>query len=430
MTGRPPPPADRLAATLGRLLGPEFPPALGLAVSGGGDSMAMLHMVAGWARPMGIALRVATVDHGLRPDSAAEAAMVADECAGLGLPHDILHWKWDGQGNLMAAAREARLRLLGEWRGDLRHIAVAHTEDDLAETFLMRLARGSGVDGLAAMDEARAMPGDWTLIRPMLAISRAELRHYLKTLRIPFVDDPTNDDPAYDRTRARAALAALAPLGIDGPGLAATARRLSRARTALARQAAEAAARLAPSDPPRVTEGDVLLDRDGFAALDIEIQLRLLAGALQLVVSDPYRPRLNPLEEALDRTLGGGVSTLHGGMIVPRGGTIYVFREPKAVEGLASPVGAPEPWDGRWRVDGPATDGVEIRALGPEGLAQVPDPDLGGAPRALSWSKPAVWQGDRLLACPALGYGSGYTVRHDSPLAPGPDGLSHLLLSR
>ena len=109
----------------------------------------------------GCDVAVATVDHGLRPEAAAEAAEVAAICAGLGVPHEILHWHWDGAGNLQDAARRGRMALLADWarRRGLRTVALGHTEDDIAETFLMRLARDAGVDGLAAMAARREVAG-------------------------------------------------------------------------------------------------------------------------------------------------------------------------------------------------------------------------------------------------------------------------------
>ena len=146
-------PAARIRSALDRLAGDL--PALGLAVSGGGDSIALMHVAAEWAQ--GRRIMVATVDHGLRDGSAAEAEEVARAARALGLSHAVLLWRRDTQvGNLMAQARDARLRLLSGWarRNDLPAVALGHTADDLAETLLMRLARGSGVDGLSAMAES------------------------------------------------------------------------------------------------------------------------------------------------------------------------------------------------------------------------------------------------------------------------------------
>ena len=171
---------QRFAEAMGQLIGPDFPKQIGLAVSGGGDSMAMLGLAHAWARVWGVGLHVATVDHGLRPESADEAALVARECATLGHSHSTLKWTWDGQGNVQDQARRARLRLLGAWCDGFSHVLMAHTADDVAETFLIRLARGSGVDGLSAMSARRNLDG-FDVLRPCLDMTRAELRHYAKT---------------------------------------------------------------------------------------------------------------------------------------------------------------------------------------------------------------------------------------------------------
>ena len=418
---------------MGQLLGPDFPTDLGLAVSGGGDSMAMLHLAAGWARVYGVRLWVVTVDHGLRATSAAEAAMVADECATLGLPHSTLRWDgWDGTGNLQDAARQARRELISRWRGVCRHVLMAHTLDDQAETLLMRLARGSGVDGLAAMAERtrllvpsapfqpiRSQAGppwpptlqaEWEILRPLLDMGRAELRHYLTTLRIPFVDDPTNDDTAYARVRMRRLIGAE---GLDLTTLSATARHMGRAQVALGRRAHDVALRIGRADP--TAPGCVVLDRDGFAQTEGETQLRLLSAALQMVATATYRPRLTALEDALDRVLGGGTATLHGGILVPRGDALWIAREPARVADLTAQTGEPHVWDGRWTIWGHDIKGLQVRALGEEGLRQIGELPVPRAPRLVLSSLPAVWDGVRLVGCGPLGFGVAHGLTHRPP---------------
>ncbi len=414
---------------MGALLGPDFPEDIGLAVSGGGDSMAMLHLAANWARVMGIRLWVATVDHGLRPESVSEAKLVATTCAEMQIPHSTLHWQdWDGTGNLQAAAREARRDLLNRWRGGLQHILFAHTQDDQAETLLMRLARGSGVEGLSGMKPRQmiqpatqrvAMPdipnappkpntrlAVWTLLRPLLTTSRAELRHYLKVLHIPYVEDPTNEDATYDRVKARKALGTLAPLGLTPQSLADTATRMARARDAL-----EARARGAAQQCVRTARYDVQFHRDAFERIERDTQLRLLARALQMVASNPYRPRASALEDLLDRALSGGDGVLHGGHVLVRKATIWVIREYNAIATHQTPAGPGQCWDTRFLCYGPDIRGLTIRALGEEGIAQLPErPD--GIPRAALAVTPAVFDGAQLKGCFRTRYGALYVEEH------------------
>ncbi|MEO1612139.1 MAG: tRNA lysidine(34) synthetase TilS, partial [Pseudomonadota bacterium] len=208
---------------------------IGVAVSGGGDSMALMLLADEWTRSRGRALFVATVDHGLRPESADEASMVAEAAQALGRPVETLRWTgWDGRGNVQAAARAARRDLLSAWaaRNGLAAVALGHTMDDQAETVLMRLGRGAGVDGLSGM-AMRSEANGTVWLRPMLGVRRDALREALRARNAAWVDDPSNDDPKYDRVRARAALETLADLGVTAEGLAETASRLSEARAAL-----------------------------------------------------------------------------------------------------------------------------------------------------------------------------------------------------
>jgi tRNA(Ile)-lysidine synthase len=335
------------------------------------------------------------VDHGLRPEAAAEAALVARACAALGVPHDTLRWTgWGGRGNLPAAARAARLYLLAEWaRGrGLAAVALAHTADDQAETILMRLARGSGVDGLSGMARLRRAQGILWL-RPLLHVARADLRGWLAARGVVWVDDPTNDDPARGRARVRQALPALAAIGITPETLARMGELQGLASRALRQHAAEAAARIAGD-----VAGAVVLEGAGLQKLPEETRLRLLADALRWVSSAPYRPRLSALRAAAAEVAAGRTRTLHGALVLPAGGRITIAREWKRVAGLVAPTDAI--WDNRWRLSGPHDPALHVAALGPAGLRACPDWRESGAPRAALVASPAVWRGDALISAP------------------------------
>ena len=396
---------------MGAALGPDFPPALALGVSGGGDSMAMLTLAHNWTRRWGVALHVVTVDHGLRPEAAGEADLVRATCAELGHPHTVLQWRWDGRGNLMDAARRGRLAVIGDWIGPGQPLLQAHTRDDVAETFLMRLARGSGVDGLAAMapvrDVARPDGTRFTVVRPCLGMGRDELHHYLRTLRGTWVEDPSNEDDSFERARIRKLLATLGAAGLDARTLAATAGRMARAGEALRLRAAEAWDLCGQQD--RVS-GALTLDRDRFAGLDRETQMRLLAGALQFISCAEYRPRAAALEALLDRLLAGGAGTLLGCEARCEPARITVFRELAAMAGPAPAAQTPV-WDGRWRITPPdGHRGLDVRALGAGGWRQASSARESGPPHAIARTLPSLWQGDALVACDGLGIGPGGTA--------------------
>ncbi|MFO1104839.1 MAG: tRNA lysidine(34) synthetase TilS [Amaricoccus sp.] len=409
------PPAAFLAA-IAPTLRAATPGPLGVAVSGGGDSLALLLLL----RAAGIPdLAAVTVDHGLRPESAAEAAGVAALCAARGIPHAVLRWTgWSKRGNLQAAARQARRQLIAAWaRGrGVEAVALGHTLDDQAETFLMRLARGSGIDGLSAMRACvRAEGLLW--LRPMLGLRRADLRVWLASEGIPWAEDPGNENAAFQRVRVRQSLEPLARLGLDAPRLAATAAAMARAREAL-EAATHDLARAASTTGPA---GDLRLDPERLAAAPLEIRLRLLAAALCWVSGAPYRPRLSSLELALaavEHGLPAGGLSLHGCLLRPgRGGKIGICREPAAVAARV-PLTAGR-WDGRWawNPDDLANSGAtEIGALGDEGLALLADRRAAGLPAMLLATTPALWRGPGLLAAPFAARGAPGPFRRVSTL--------------
>lgn len=384
------PPEARFAAAMQALVG-EGAQGVGLAVSGGGDSIALLHLAARWAGAAGGALHVATVDHGLRPGSADEVAAVARAAGSLGLPHDILRWTgWDGRGNLQDRARRARARLLGGWARDrgLAAIATGHTLDDQAETVLMRLARGSGVDGLGGMAASVCRDGT-TWVRPLLGLRRADLRGWLQAAGANWAEDPSNDDPRFDRVRARALLDAAA---LDPVRLVATAHRMDDARDVLEDAARALAACAVRRDGPMLVLNAALM-----RAARADTRNRLLARAVMWTSGATHRPRF----AALMRLADAGEGTLQGCTLTTRGPSWLLFREWNAVRDIRA---APDaPWDGRWRMAGRPRAGQHVAALGHAGLAACPDRRATGRPASALLAAPAVWEGDRLVAAPHAG---------------------------
>lgn len=206
---------------------------LGVAVSGGPDSLALL-LLAAAARPGNI--EAATVDHALRPGSREEAETVARRCERLGVPHQILTVEWAAkpESAIQEQARGARYRLLADWAKErrLQAIATAHQLDDQAETLVMRLARGSGVRGLAGMRPLAVVPGsDVPLIRPLLEWRRSELVAICEAARLTPAADPCNEDEQFERVRLRRALGQADWL--DPEAIASSARNLGDANAAL-----------------------------------------------------------------------------------------------------------------------------------------------------------------------------------------------------
>ncbi len=293
--------ASVLRAMLGRL-DAVAPPALGVAVSGGGDSLALLLACAEWrAADPDRRLEACTVNHGLRPEAAEEARTVAALCARLTVPHRTLCWTSAPAGNVAAAARDARAALLSAWARDraLDATALGHTQDDQAETLLLRLARGSGLDGLSSMrEDARRDGARW--LRPALALPRAALRALLRHRRQGWFDDPTNEDLTHDRPKARRALTALAPLGLAPATLADTAARLAEDADLLRTLTRDLTRRIATLG----AAGEIRLDRHGYREAPPQLRRRLLARLLRLIPSAPHPPRHASLA-ALDAALCG-----------------------------------------------------------------------------------------------------------------------------
>ena len=380
-----------------------WPKLVGVAVSGGSDSMALLHLFARVAAHHGGIVRAVTVNHRLRPEAADEAKFVARACKALGAGHDTLVWDHrEIVGNLQDQARRARYRLISEWAQAHRisHVVVGHTADDQAETFLMGLARGAGIDGLSGMRKGWEAGGvNW--LRPYLNTSREELRAYLRRNGIAWVEDPSNADDRFTRVKARKVMKALRPLGITVDRLSAVTRNLAIAQDSLRVAASEGAKQIA-----RTSAGEIVIDRAALLALSQETARRILVGALRWVASSDYAPRaqaISRLEDAIGR---GKSSTLAGARIVVVGADIRITREPKAVADLET--GTDMLWDGRWRLSGPHERGLTVRALGSDGLRLCEAWRSTGQSRAVLVVTPAIWRGETLVAAPLAGRENGW----------------------
>lgn len=372
-----------------------------VAVSGGSDSMAALH-----ALHETMPVIAVTVDHGLRPEAAEEAQFVARAAARLGIGHEILRWQRDAtHGNLMDQARRARQALIADWaRGrGIRHVVLGHTADDEAESFVMRLARSSGLSGLSGMRKYWVADGvSW--YRPFLRLSRAQLRGYLQRRGISWIEDPSNEDSRFERVRVRQALAQLEPLGVTKATIAQVVVNLGKAEDTLRSVLRAEVGQVVVED-----RGDLVLDLEtGLDRLHGELMRMFLDAALRWVSQRDYGPRAEKLIDLCGDLPELKQRTLHGCLISRRSNAVRITREARAVAGLTAPVGAP--WD-RWRLippEGLDTAGMQISALGPEGLKAVKDWRASGVPRTTLLASPAIWQADRLISAPLAGLAEGW----------------------
>ncbi|MEQ1890796.1 MAG: tRNA lysidine(34) synthetase TilS [Alphaproteobacteria bacterium] len=392
---------------------PETP--IAVAVSGGADSMALLLLTSTWmkAGAQQSGLCALTVDHGLRDGSAAEAQQVADWCQSIGVTHRILHWHGaKPSSDIQAQARRARYSLMSDYcrQHGVRSLLLGHQYEDQAETFLLRLGRGSGVDGLAAMAPSLEWNGV-RFLRPLLAYSRQRLQATLLALGQPWIEDPSNQNPRFARVRARGVLTVLEDAGISAARIVGTAHRMRRVRAALEQATAQ------------LMKEAVQWDQAGFAELRLaalfiapeEIGLRALARILTIVGGQEYPPRLLRLERLfawLRQNPFTGGRTLSGCRIIPRKDRILIVREPAAIgPEITLSAGEAAVWDNRFFVRLIQYASVReskvftVQPVGVYGLSQMRGARPGNLPpRIVSQSVPGLWRGGKLLAAPLLGF--------------------------
>ncbi len=388
---------DALGVTLGGKIA--------VGVSGGADSLSLLLLTAS-----NYDVTAITVDHGLRADSATEALFVNKVCSEKGIKHVTLRWEGvKPTSNIQAEARAARYSLMQRWcsENDIPFLAVAHHRDDQAETLLLRLARGSGVYGLAAMPSQRDIGGGVSIVRPLLSIPKSQLIEVLKSEGQEWIEDPSNRSEAYDRVRVRNLLAAPPLEGFSSERLAATAYRLRRSRDAL-----EYYEQLWLKSAVTIFDsGYLTVDVDKLASEPEEIILRGLASVCRYFNNAEYVPRMEKLQRLKDMLLSTEFRghTLYGAKFsAPKSEKIMVSRELSAVEGPIS-LEKSVIWDNRFaiRTKGDIS-GMKIAALGAEGWlqlkAEMPNFDQIDVPRIAGLVLPAIFHDGELQAVPHIGY--------------------------
>ena len=240
---------------------------------------------------------------------------------------------------------------------------------------------------------ARRWHNGITLVRPVLGVSRADLRSELERRDVGWIDDPTNDNMAYERVRVRKALVGLADLGIDAATLSTVADNMASARKALDWQSYIAAREVA-----RIEFGDVVFDRKRWRVLHDEISRRLLRQALNWVSGAHYGARQTALAATLAAIKDGTGITLHGCQVVTDKTSIRIFREYSAVRMTTCGEGAY--WDARWQVQGPWERGLHVGPLGDAPLRNIEGWRDMGRPRAAIAASPAIWRKTELIAAP------------------------------
>ncbi|NND49260.1 MAG: tRNA lysidine(34) synthetase TilS [Rhizobiales bacterium] len=391
---------------------------IAIAVSGGRDSMALLRMMQRWADRSEARMQIValTVDHDLRAGSQDEARQVADWCAALGVEHHCL--KWAGlkpQAGIQERAREARYRLMSDWCHDhgFGALALAHHLEDQAETLLMRLARSSGVDGLAAMERSSVRDGI-ELLRPLLNVPRARIEATLEAFNQDWIDDPSNADLAFERVRICSNAEALSDLGLDAPAIAGSAAKLVRAAKALSKIAADRFIALTNVD----ATGFATIDGGALRREPQEIAMRIISSAIKLVggrerFSDGALARMT--EGICDDTFRA--ATLGGCRVSQEDGKILVVRESRSLPHTVISPGAVVNWDNRFAISlGNCESTVELRALGKRGFAAAKrlNPSLQTIPPIAGWVLPGGFRSGGLALAPdfgASGEDSMLTVR-------------------
>ncbi len=385
-----------------------------VAVSGGADSLALTFLLADWCKKNNIKLSAVTVDHGLRQGSAKEAESVNSLLKKNNINHIILRWIGDKKSsNIQAEARDARYKLITDFCKDnnAKFLFVAHNKQDQAETVLLRLMRGSGVDGLSGIAEDSQINGV-RVIRPLLSYSKNEIRAFLRQEGHEWIEDPSNENIKYARVNVRKFIESAEDSDLLIDRLAETSLNLRRSRDYIETKMSQ--------DCKEVffikSEGYCILDWKKFNSLHEEVAYRLLSSIVKIVGGEYYKPRFEKIKTLYyaikDNNLAGG-NTLGGCIIFSDKNKehIVIARELSSIRSdIKIEPGQKVFWDNRFscELDGQIKNSYTISNLGQEGLKQITDSGLDISEifysKKIIYSLPALKILEKIVAVPQINY--------------------------
>ena len=371
---------------------------LGLAVSGGSDSLAMLYICNDWALKNEVKLHCITVDHKLRSESAKEAKSVANHCNGLGINHEIVEWKHEGNigGNLSDAARSARYELIDKWRKELSFVVVGHTQNDQIETFFMNLKRGSGIEGLKGMPVSFKRPEGYFIIRPLIHSSRQSLQQFLQEKNINWVSDPSNLNEDFERILHRKTWEILKSKGFSESRIELSVAHMRRAHEALKQMLPIHFRQIGKQELT-----DLLWDYDSFIALPEEFKLRLISSAVMWNGNSHYRPRFKAVLNVLKNIQEKKTTVLGGAIFYHHARKIRLTTEFKSLKDNAVNCSLGSVWRNIWEVKREIKDGY-IAPIGIIGNNQLSKRQRSTMPYRSRIIQPGIFLKEKLLLAPTL----------------------------
>jgi tRNA(Ile)-lysidine synthase len=383
---------------------------IAVAVSGGADSMALCLLLADWAKNNQHSIVALTVDHGLRNDAEKEALKVSKWLAVWGINHKIL--SWDGEKpitGIQAAARNARYSLMAQWCRENKHtvLMTAHHLEDQVETFLLRAERGSGLDGLASMNPIVGLEGVM-LIRPLLGISKTFLRKFLIERQQIWIEDPSNNSLAFQRTRIRRLVGKLEQRGL----LPRTIFKLVEHFANLRQQFSEVVKVFCERAVRILPESYGVVHLEALKYLPDPIMERVLVQIISELSGNIYPPRRERIKHSMEKIKSIEMPnfTLGGCRFILEGSTVIVCRDQRSITVKKVVAGDDFNWDGLFDVEisGPRGAVGKLGALGEKGWVEIvrkcPELKKISVPHPVRITLPTLFDDNGVVEVPSLKY--------------------------